>query len=305
VSAAPSGIDGRPEQAVTLAILLMLAAAALSSVLHAGVRYLSAHLPVFEIVFLRTALSILTVAPLVFRPGQSAWRSNAPSLHLLRGAVGAVSMTAWYYALSALPLADAVTLGLTTTFFVVIGAWLWFGERVDAGRWAAVFVGFGGAVLVLQPTGANVRLLPALIAIASSALWALSLLLAKHQARYDSSLTITFYQPLMITPYAAIGAYLVWVPPSWHDLAVLSLLAVTASIGNYCAVHALRLADASITMPVDYTKLVWTVIAGYLLFAEIPGLSTVLGAVLIVAAAIFIAVRERMAKRRYQSAGGA
>jgi drug/metabolite transporter (DMT)-like permease len=282
----------RVRSAVTVAVLFMLLSALLSSALHVGVRYMSSRLPVFEIVFLRTFLSMLVTLPLVLRPGQMAWRSNAPSLHVLRGLVGTASMAAWYYSLSVLPLADATTFGMTTTLFVVLGAAFWFRERVDAGRWCALAVGFLGCVIVLRPTGAGVALVPALIAISSSALWAMSLLLAKNQARYDSSLTITFYQPLTITPLAALGAYFVWVTPTWHDLGVLSGMAVLASIGNYCSIQALRMADASITMPVDYTKLLWTVIAGYLLFSEVPGLSTWAGAALIVGASLYIAIRE-------------
>jgi len=278
--------------AAHIGILLMLAAALTSSILHVGVRYVSPRIPVFEVVFLRTLFSVVAGAPMVFRPGRMAWRTNAPGLQIFRGIVGTGSMTAWYYSLATLPLADAVTLGLTTSLFVVLGATVMFNERAGLYRWVALGVGFLGAVLVLRPSGKNIALLPALICLASSALWAFSLLIAKYMARYDSTATTAFWQPLTIMPLAAIGAYLTWVPPQPLDLIVIAVIAAVAVLGNYCSIQALRIADTSITMPVDYTKLVWSVIAAYVIFKEVPSLTTAFGALLIVASSLYIAVRE-------------
>jgi drug/metabolite transporter (DMT)-like permease len=287
-----AGTAQRVRSAATLGILFMLASTLASSSLHVGVRYISGHLPVLQIVFVRAAMTFLMTAPFVFRPGQMAWRTNAPGLQMLRGVVGTCSMTAWYYALAALPLADAATMGLTTSLFVVLGAMLFFRERVGAFRMVALLTGFAGALFVIKPTGQNVNLVPALIALASSAIWATSLLMAKALAKYDSSITITFYQPLTMLPWVAIGGILVWQTPTLHDWLVLAAMSACAGIGNYCTIHALRLTDASIAMPVDYTKLLWTVAAAYVLFSEIPGVSTLTGAALIIAASLAIAIRE-------------
>lgn len=279
--------------AAHLGMLLMLVAAITSSVLHMGVRYVSPRIPVFEVVFLRTLFSIIAGAPIVFRPGHMAWRSNAPLLQITRGLIGTLSMTAWYYSLATLPLGDAVTLGLTTSLFVVLGATVMFAERAETYRWAALVVGFLGAVLVLRPSGQGVGLLPALICLASSALWAMSLLLAKYAAKYDSTMTTAFWQPLTIMPFAAIGAYLTWVPPQMFDLFIIAVIASVAVLGNYCSIHALRIADTSVTMPIDYTKLIWSVVGAYILFNEVPNPTTGIGAVLIVGSSLYIALRER------------
>jgi drug/metabolite transporter (DMT)-like permease len=278
---------------VTRAIAYMGLAALLSSFLHVGVRTVASHgLPSAEIVFLRTLLTIVVTLPFVFRPGQQAWRTNVPSGHLLRGSVGMCSMWAWYYALAHMPLGDAATLGQTTVLFVVAGSALWFRERVGVARWAALLTGMLGAVIVLKP-GAGTWSLPALMALASSGLWALSLLMAKDIAKYDSTLTITFYQPLVIMPLALLATLPVWVTPSLADLGLLTVMAAAAGVSNYCMVKALSTADASITAPIDYTKLLWTTLAGYLLFGEVPGATSWFGAALIVAASLFIVIYER------------
>jgi drug/metabolite transporter (DMT)-like permease len=280
---------------VTRAIAYMGFAALLSSFLHIGVRTMAERgMPSAEIVFLRTLLTILVTLPFVFRPGQSAWRTNVPSGHLLRGAVGMTSMWAWYYALSQLPLGDAATLGQTTGLFVVLGSAFWFREQVGRARWLALLTGMLGAIIVLKP-GAGALSWPALCALGSSALWALSLLMAKGMAKYDSTLTITFYQPLVIMPLALMAAVPTWVAPKLADIGLLTVMAAAAGVSNYCMVKALSTADASITAPIDYTKLLWTTLAGYILFGEWPGLSSWVGGALIVAASLFIVIYERRA----------
>jgi drug/metabolite transporter (DMT)-like permease len=105
-------------------------------------------------------------------------------------------------------------------------------------------------------------------------------------------MTTTFWQPLTIMPFAAIGAILTWVPPGPGDITVLAVIAAFAVLGNYCSIQALRIADTSVTMPIDYTKLVWSVIGAYVLFNEIPSAATAVGALLIVGSSLYIALRE-------------
>jgi drug/metabolite transporter (DMT)-like permease len=284
--------SGGARSPVVTAVLMMLMAGFTSSLLHLGVRYASPHLPTIEIVALRSIFTILITLPFMWEAPAGAWTTNNWPLQLLRGAVGVTSMTAWYYALGQMPLADAGALSFTTGIFVTIGAALYFGEPVGARRWGAVAMGLLGAVIVLRP-GQGVITWAALAAVGSSMLWAVSLLMAKELGRFDSSLTITFYQPLMIAPVALAGTVPVWVtPPPLVWLALMGM-GIAAAIGNYGYIRAMRLADASITMPVDYARLLWMVGWGYLLFAEVPDTATWTGASLIIGAALFITVREQ------------
>jgi drug/metabolite transporter (DMT)-like permease len=277
---------------VVAAVLMMLIAGVMSSLLHIGVRYVSPHIPTIEIVFLRSLFTILVTLPFVFRPGQVSWRTNNLQLQIVRGLVGVCSMTAWYYALGQIPLADAGALSFTTAIFVTIGAALWLGEPVGIYRWMAVIVGLIGAMIVLKP-GSGVMSWAAIIAAASSALWAMSLLMSKVLAKYDSVTTISFYQPLMILPVALLGTLPVWTAPSLEVWLCLLGMGVTAAIGNYGYIKALRIADVSISMPADYLRLLWMASWGYWIFGEVPTLSTWIGAALIIGAAFFITIREQ------------
>jgi drug/metabolite transporter (DMT)-like permease len=280
------------------AVGLMLFAGICSSLLHIGVRHLSPYLPSVEIVALRSLFTLVVTLPVVLLTAGAAWRTSRVELHLVRGIVGVFSMWTWYHALGSLPLADAGALSFTTGLFVTIGAALWFREAVGVRRWSAVAVGFVGAVIILRP-GSGVISVPAVWAVLSSALWGLSLLMAKHLAKHDSSLTISFYQPLTTAPMALLMALPVWVWPEPFALAVLVGMGVVAAVGNYSYIHALRMADASLVMPADYVRLLWMAGWGFLFFAEVPLAATWLGAALIVGATFFITWREaRLAAAR-------
>ena len=288
--------------AVVTAMLLVLFAGLCSSLMHIGVRYLSPVLPTIEIVGLRSMFTLLATLPVVLFTTGLAWRTRRLDLQLMRGVVGVVSMWTWYYALGVLPLADAGALSFTTGLFVTIGAAVYFHEKVGPRRWAAVAVGFLGAVIILRP-GTGLITWAAIWAVLSSALWALSLLMAKQLSKFDSSLTISFWQPLTTAPIALLLAIPGWVaPPAWA-LWVLLAMGVVAAAGNYCYIHALRLVEASLIMPADYVRLVWMAGWGFLFFAEIPLVSTWIGAALIVGATLFITLREaHLARERRRAA---
>jgi drug/metabolite transporter (DMT)-like permease len=284
--------DGAAERKVVVtAVLMMLAAGFSSSLLHLGVRYVGPELPTIEIVFLRAIFTLIATAPFVFRPGKVAWRTNNLSLQVVRGAVGVGSMWMWYYALANMPLADAGVLSFTTPIFITIGAALYFREPVGLVRGGAVVVGLIGAIVVLKP-GYAVVSIAAISAVVSSILWALSLLIAKDLSRYDSTITISFYQPLLVAPIAGIATVPVWVMPSGSVWLVLMAMGMVAALGNYAFVQALRMTDASTLMPADYVRLLWMVMWGYFVFSEIPGWSTWLGAALIVGSTFYVTWRQ-------------
>lgn len=290
------------DPAVLTGIGLMLLAGIFSSTLHLGVRFTAPEISAVQIVFLRSLFTVAVTVPFLIHSGAVSWQTKAPRLQLIRGAIGVASMWSWYWSLAHLPLGDAGVLSFTTAIFVTVGAAIWFAEPVGIRRWTAIVIGLLGAAVVLKP-GSGLVTWAAIAALGSSVLWAISLLMAKELSRYDSTLTITFYQPLTIAPLAGLAAIPVWVWPSPKVWLILFGMGVVAGLGNYCYVQALRIADASVVMPVDYVRLLWMVMWGYLLFAEVPDWTTWLGAALIIGSTGFMAWRESRlkAERRIKS----
>lgn len=293
------------QRAILLGVGLMLLAGVMASLLHVGVRIISPTVPTIQIVCVRSIFTLIVTLPLLLHGDRAGWTTNNWPLQIMRGLVGVVSMTTWYWALAVMPLGDAGVLSFTTAIFVTIGAALWFREPVGWRRWIAVLIGLAGAAIVLKPSGGALVSLGAVAAVGSSALWAVSLLMAKELGKYDSTITISFFQPLMILPLATLGAIPFWVWPDTATWAILAGMGVVAAIGNYGYVHALRVADASITMPADYVRLLWMVSWGFFLFGEIPGAATWIGAALIIGSTLWISWREqRLARERGLAAQG-
>jgi len=288
---------------VVVAIAMMLVAGITSSFMHIGVRLVSPSLPVMEIVCLRALVSLLVTLPFMLQPGTTALRANAPGLLILRGVIGVCSISTWYYALAHMPLADAGAISFTTALFVTIGAALYFREPVGLSRWSAVIAGLIGALIVMRP-GSGVFSWVAVVAVLSSMLWATILLLAKEIGRYDSSLTISFYQPTAVAAFAVLPAIPVWVWPDFHTWLIVVMMGAFGAVGNYCYIRALKLADASVVIPVDYVRLLWMVSWGYWLFAEVPQATTWLGAALIIGSTLYITWRESSEAGHKQSERG-
>jgi drug/metabolite transporter (DMT)-like permease len=277
--------------------LLMLAATALLTSMHASVRYVSEGLHPFEITFFRNLFGLIVMLPLAMRAGLSGLASRQPGLQCLRSLFGILAMLAWFYSLSVVPIAQATALSFTAVIFGSIGAALFLGERMRLRRWSAVVMGFLGALLILRP-GFQAVDLGALLVIFSSLCWSAALLTVKRLARTDSVVCIVTWNSVLLTVLSLPAAMLVWTWPSSDDLLWLGLIGVLATAGHLAMTAAFKAADATVIFPVDYTRLVWASLLGYLVFSEIPDGWTWLGGTMIFASTTYIAYREAALKAK-------
>lgn len=284
-------------------VLFMALSALTISLMHVGVRYVSAELHPFVIGFFRNALVLVLIAPIILRGGADAWRTRRPALQGLRGVIGVVAMLMWFWSLSVVPIAEATALSFTTAIFVTIGAAVFLREHVGPRRWTAVAFGFLGALIILRPGFQDVTL-GAVFAALSSAIFALSLLVLKVLAQHDRSITNVFYSALLIAPMSLVPALFVWEWPTWHTLLVLFGMSACAAVAQFSMSQSFRYADASLTFPIDFTRLIWASVIGAILFGEIPDVWTWVGGTVIFASAAFISFREaRLARRARESQG--
>lgn len=277
--------------ATTRGILFMALASASISIMHTGVRYVSADVHPFEVAFLRNVFTLVFTLPLMIQAGRSAWRSKAPKLQFGRSVIGVVSTLMWFYALANLPLAESTSLSFTTGIFLTIGAALFLGEKVGPRRWSAVLIGFIGTLIVLRPGFHDIGL-GAIGAIGASALWAMSLLIMKVLGRKDGTVTIVFYSSLYLTLLSFPAALYVWTWPSLETLGVIVFMSACATASHLALTTAFKLADATAVMPIDFTRLIWVSILAYVLFAEVPEPAAWIGGSIIFASALYITYRE-------------
>jgi len=261
--------------------------------MHGGVRFLSLELDLhpFEIAFFRNFFGLIALAPWFLRQGIKPLRTQRFGLHSLRAGFNVVAMLLFFTGLSLTPIAQVQALGFTAPLFASLLAVLLLGERMGMWRWGALAVGFGGALIIIRPGFQSVDA-GSLMVLASAAVWSLAIIVIKTLSRTDSSVTITAYMVVLMTPMSLVAALFFWQWPDPQQLVWLVFVGVTGTLAQLAMAQALHLADTTVVMPLDFLKLVWGAIIGYLLFDEFPELAIWVGGGVILAAATFTAYRE-------------
>lgn len=255
-----------------------------------------------QVVFLRNASALVLMSPMLFWRGFELVRSRAINLYGLRVVVSLASMTAWFYALSLIPMGEVTAIGFLSPLFGTVAAIVFLGEKVRLRRWTALIVGFIGAMIILRP-GASELGAGQMFAIASAVLGGTITALLKHLTTEDDPDKIVFITTLMLTPLSAIPALFVWRTPGLDLMPWLALIAVTGVLGHLALMRAFRTAEASLIMTLDFSRLPFVVLLGYWLFGETIDGWTWVGAAVICASAVYITRREaRLRRDRSQAA---
>ena len=242
---------------------------------------LGERLPTFEIIFFRFFFSLITLLPFMIREGFSSLRMKHPSLHGLRAIIGIVAIGASCLSVTKLPLADVTTLFFTQPLFFLPLALLLLKERVPYQRALATLVGFIGVLIIIQPHPSTVNLW-SLVPIFGAFLFAVLDVLTKKMISQESYLSLLFSFSLGTTLAGLIPAFFVWVTPTSQELFFLFCLGAGANLIQICLFQAFSSIQASALAPFRYVELIFSVCFGFLLFAEVPHLMTLLGAILII-----------------------
>lgn len=265
---------------------------------------LAGQVPAGQIVFFRSFFATLPVLALFIWRGQlrSSLATDRPLSHIMRGLVGVSAMGLGFFALTRLPLPEAITLNYAQPLLVVVFSALFLGEHVRIYRWTAVAVGLVGVLIISWPkltlfssaAGLSdqeaVGVVAALVATGFSAVAAL---LIRRLVRTEKSATIVLWFSLTASVVALLTLPFGWEPLSWEQAALLIAAGISGGFAQILMTEAYRHAEASTVAPFEYTSMILGIVAGYFLFAELPTIHTLVGGAVVVGAGIFIIWRER------------
>ncbi len=262
------------------------------------VRHLGSDMPAIEAAFIRYAIGLLLILPLVIR----TLRKHKPTaeefkLYSVRGLVHGIAVMLWFYAMARIPIAEVTALGYTSPIFVTIGAWLFFQEALAFRRIFGILAGLAGVFIIVRPGFEQVNS-GQLAQLATAPLFAASFLIAKRLTRTADSATIVAMLSVGCTIVLLPGALLQWRTPTFEEVMWLALTAVFATAGHYTLTRAFAAAPITVTQPVSFLQLVWACLIGILLFGEALDPYVIIGGGIIVAAATYISHREAVAARR-------
>lgn len=270
--------------------LWVLLGCALFTCMGTLVKLLSAEFDSFQLAFFRAGFGFLAVLPFVARDRFAAVRTRRLAAHAARGLLGAGAMLCGFYALTHLSYADAVSLSYARPLFLIPMAVAFLGEQVRVRRWAATGIGFVGVLIMLRPGHAPD--LATFVALGGAALVAVVTVLIKRLSATERPETLLFYFGVISTTVALMPALAVWRHPSFGELLLLLTVGACAACGQYCTVRSFKVGEATAVIPFDYARLLLAGVIGFAVFAEVPDVWTICGALVIVASTLYIALRE-------------
>lgn len=283
-----------------IGIVMRLSAMAVLAIMFALVKIAGAKgVHVAESVFWRQLTGLpVALAWLWWHGDLATIRTSRPFAHALRMLLGISAMVLNFSAMLLLPMAEATTFGFAAQIIATILAALLLGEPTGKYRWGAVLLGFVGVLIALQPGGHSVNLWGAAIALLGATATAAVIIQIRQMTRTEAAGAIVFWFSLTSMIPLGIAQYFFGTAhgsDAWLAIAGLSL---AGAIGQILLTASLRHASVATIMTIDYSMLIWSALAGFLIFAEIPDNSVWIGAPVIITAGLIIAWREHILARQ-------
>jgi drug/metabolite transporter (DMT)-like permease len=264
----------------------------------AFVKLIARELPFGEVLFLRSALSVVILMVVIsMTGGLRQVASSATPTVLLRSLFDALGTVFFIAALVNMKIADLSAVVMTSPLILTALAALMLGDRVGWRRWSAIGVGLAGTLFIVKP-GAGAFDMWALAGLAAALFGAARDLTTRRLDPTASSLVVGLYGTVAVTlSGAAIGLTESWTFPSPEQWTLIAIAAVFLGLGTYLVVHAFRGVEIASVAPFRYTLLLWMGIAGYVGFGEVPDRWALVGAVLIVLSGLYALHREAVTRR--------
>lgn len=256
------------------------------------VKVLGERLHSAQLMFSRALIGFLIFAPwLLAKDGIQVIRTKRQGMHLQRGFWGACGNYCFFYAITHMVLADAMALQFSRPLFMILLAFLFLGEIAGNRRIAATVVGFAGILVMLRPFGAGFDP-DGIVAVSGAVFGGMVVISIKKLATTEPTRRIIFYYAFYMALFSAIPAAWFWVTPTWSECWVLVLIGFLGILGQSCITHGFTLGEATVTVPWDYMRIVYSGIFGIFLFAEIPSWWSIVGAVMVVTGNLYLLKRE-------------
>jgi drug/metabolite transporter (DMT)-like permease len=285
-------------------VICMLAACGLFALMSVGVKEMADRIPFAEQMFFRSVFAMPVVMLIVLRrtraPGglPAVLRTKRFGGHFFRACTGTLAMGCSFYALTLLPLAEHHALTNATPLFVTLLSIPFLGEKVGLHRAGAVVVGFLGILVIAMGQGAftgdygGAARNGIIAAVLHGIFSAGTTLMVRTLSATEASTTIVLWQSLLMSSITALALPFVWVTPSAADFLLLVLVGLVGGVAQVALTEAWASAEVSSLAPYAYTSLIWAAVFGWVVFGDVPGFWTIIGAIIIVLASLYIMHRE-------------
>ena len=276
----------------------MVASVICFSIMDICVKWLD-YYPVGQVLFLRFFIGFIPIFFIIPRKKLlSFYKTSRPGLHAFRAFTGAAAIIALFIGLRELPLADVVSLTFGGPIFVTVASIFFLSEKVGIKRWSAVFLGFIGMLLIVQPAFIDLNfyyITPIIFCI----FFACVAISVRSLSKTEPNYRIAFYFTLLCSLLGIATIFKGdWILPNRIDLGIFIIMGLCGSVANLLLTQSYRLAETSLVTPIKYLSLVFAIVFGFLIWSEIPKLLTLFGALLVITSSLIIFMRENKLKKQ-------
>ncbi|MBY8918038.1 DMT family transporter [Nitratireductor sp. L1-7-SE] len=293
------GAERQPLMGIALKVISVSVFVMMSSLIKsAGI------VPSGQIVFFRSFFAIFPIIAMLAwrRELATAFRTTHPVSHIMRGLVGVTAMGLGFFALTRLPLPDAITLNYAQPLIVVVLSAIFMGEVVRIYRWSAVAVGFVGVIIIAWPkltllTGdaglEAAQAVGVIAALCGATGSAVAMLLVRRLVQTEKTATIVLWFSVTATVLSLFTIPFGWADLSREQYLALAGAGVCGGVAQILMTECYRHAELSTIAPFEYTSMLLAIVIGYFAFGDVPTLYTLVGGMIVIGAGLFIIWRER------------
>lgn len=278
----------------------MLLSCLIFSCMGGMIRYISSDMHPFVIVFFRTIVGLVFLLPTLRRTGLAGMKTDRLNIHIVRGLVSAFTALAAFYAISHIPLANAVSYSFAGPIFATLLAVFLLKEKIRLPRISATFFGFVGVLVLLRP-GAIPFSMGTGAALFSAFSIAVVIICVRMLSSTERPNVIALYSFAIALPITFIAALFVWQWPTGEQALIMIIIGICSSFAQLFLAKAFSLAETTAIMPLDFSRLIFSAIIGYSFFNEAPDRYTFIGAGIIMVSALYAAHREAIAIKRLKA----
>ena len=260
-------------------------------------KYLSSDLPVLQITWARYFFTVAFTLPIMFFFFRKnlVW-TDKPKLQLIRGLILLTANVCFFYSISIISLAKALTLAFIAPLIVTAFSPIFLGEKVGFRRWSAVIIGFIGSMVVIRPGFVEINL-ASLAALGTGVMYGFYLIITRKLSSSDNPLLTLLLTGVVGAIIISFVMPFVWIKPTLNQWSMMAAIGIFACVGHLFIILSLKYADASKLAPFSYFEIVTNIIIGYYFFSDFPDKWTFLGLFIIILSGIYISRRENILKR--------
>lgn len=278
-------------------IFFAIAGCFIASILISLVRHLSAEFHIFFIVMMRNFFGLLFFVPTILRDHNDILKTKRIKMHVMRGLNALISMLLWFYAISVLPLSEAVSISFIMPILTTIAAIFLFKEKVKSKSWVASFLGLIGIIIILRPGFKDLNIAH-LCSLISVLLWVVSNIMIKSMTKTEKPKTIVAYTTFIIFICSIPLALPYLQALNFEDICWFAFLGLMSNLLYICISSSYAKVDLSVTQPYDFTRLIFTAVISYFAFGEIVDFWVIIGSLVILSGTIIVIPKPKMSQMR-------